>query len=43
MGLHNTLTKLSLMTTEKKILEDTENRVNFCDSVIDIVTRLVWP
>jgi hypothetical protein len=35
-GLINTLTELSLITTEKNILQDIENSPNFCDSVIGI-------
>jgi hypothetical protein len=36
--LTNMLTKLPLMTTEKKIFQDAENISGFCDFVIDIFT-----
>jgi hypothetical protein len=42
--LTNALTKLSLMTTEKKVSQDTENSPNFCASVIDISLKeiVMW-
>jgi hypothetical protein len=33
------LTKLSLLTTGKTIIQDLENTPNFCDSVVDIFTE----
>jgi hypothetical protein len=38
----DTLTELSLMTTDKKILYDSEDSVNFCGSVIDIFAENKW-
>jgi hypothetical protein len=35
----NTITKLSLMTTEKKILQDIEKDLKFFGSVMDIFTE----
>lgn len=36
------LTKLSLITIEKNILQDLKNSLNFCDSAIDIFNEKVF-
>jgi hypothetical protein len=38
--LTNMLTKLSLMTTKKKVVQDVESSPDFCDSVIDVFTEI---